>query len=53
MVGEIRVFLEELAGRADRIPTVFSFSSSKLQGEKSLLGSGAAVAHQDTELGRS
>lgn len=59
MVGEFRVFLEELAGRADRIPTVFSFSSSKLQGGKSLLGchgwegSGAAVARQDTELGRS
>lgn len=59
MVGEIRAFLEELAGRAEKIPKVFSFSSSKLQGEESLLGSpgwegsGAAVACQDTELCRS
>lgn len=37
MVGEIRVFLEELAGRADKIPTVFSCASSKLQGEEFLL----------------
>lgn len=59
MVGEIRVFLAELAGRADTTPKVFSCSSSQLQGEGSLLGShgregsGAAVACQDPESCRS
>lgn len=38
-VGEIGVFLEELAGRADKIPKGFSCSGSSLQGEVSLKGS--------------